>query len=608
MQDNTGTIALRNVLEGGFPWHTSLSILDKALMPSLISRAALLLILFSGMSAPAAAPDAAPEAATATTKKSLVQARKWMVSSANPLASEAGRQVLREGGSALDAAITMQMVLALVEPQSSGLGGGAFIVNYDAKRRRVTTIDGRETAPAAATPQLFMGDGKPLGFMDAVNSGLAVGVPGVLRALELAHQRHGRLPWARLLQPAISLAEQGFAVSPRLHAQIKGNRHLAMQIAARDYFYPQGQPAAVGHVLKNPALADVLRRIATEGVGVFYRGDIARDMVQAVSAHARPGTLSLEDLAVYRAIEREPVCSTYQQYRLCGMGPPSSGSIAVMQMLGMLRQHDMSTMPPGSRESVHYFAEAGRLAFADRERYVADPDFVRVPVAAMLDSQYLDWRGALIDGRQSMGVAQAGDPVGMLKQRGDGKAIDQPSTTHLVVIDAQGNAVSMTSTIESEFGSKIFVRGFLLNNQLTDFSMMPTDAAGRPVANRVEPRKRPRSAMTPLIVLKDDKPYLLIGSPGGTSIILYVAKTLIGVLDWQLDIQQAIALPNMGSRNRDTELEQGSDLERLQQVLRQNAHRVTIAPSPSGVHAIMIKPEGLFGGADPRREGIALGD
>jgi gamma-glutamyltranspeptidase/glutathione hydrolase len=410
------------------------------------------------------------------------------------------------------------------------------------------------------------------------------------------------------LQPAISLAEQGFAVSPRLHAQIKGNRHLAMQVEARNYFYPKGQPAAVGHVLKNPALAVVLRRIATEGVGVFYRGDIARDMVQAVSAHARPGTLSLEDLAEYRAIEREPVCSTYQQYRLCGMGPPSSGSIAVMQMLGMLRQHDMSAMPPASRESVHYFAEAGRLAFADRERYVADPDFVRVPVATMLDSQYLAWRGALIDGRQSMGVAQAGDPVGMFKQRGDGNAIDQPSTTHLVAIDAKGNAVSMTSTIESEFGSKIFVRGFLLNNQLTDFSMSPTDAAGRPVANRVEPRKRPRSAMTPLIVLKDDKPYLLLGSPGGTSIILYVAKTLIGVLDWQLDIQQAIALPNMGSRNRDTELEQGSDLERLQQALRQNGHRVTIAPSPSGVHAIMIKPDGLFGGADPRREGIALGD
>ena len=595
-------------------------------MPLLISRAVFLLILLSATpaisvaatkaadvppnaaAAVAAAPDAAPEAATTSTQKSLVQARKWMVSSANPLASEAGRQVLREGGSAVDAAIAMQMVLALVEPQSSGLGGGAFIVSYDAKRRRVSTIDGRETAPAAVTPQLFMKDGKPLGFADAVNSGLAVGVPGVLRALELAHQRHGRLPWTRLLQPAIRLAEEGFAVSPRLHAQIRGNRHLATQAAARDYFYPQGQPAAVGVVLKNPALAEVLRRVASEGASAFYRGDIARDIVQAVSAHVRPGALSVQDLAEYRAIEREPVCSRYQQYQICGMGPPSSGPIAVMQMFGMLQQHDIASMQPGSRESVHYFSEAARLAFADRERYIADPEFVRVPVQAMLDSRYLAWRGALIDARQSMGVAQAGDPLGMLKQRGESGAIDQPSTTHLVAIDAQGNAVSMTSTIESEFGSKIFVRGFLLNNQLTDFSLLPTDIAGRPVANRIEPRKRPRSAMSPLIVLKDDKPYLLLGSPGGSSIILYVAKTLIGALDWQLDIQQAIALPNMGSRNRDTELEQGSGLESLQQALRQSGHRVTIAPSPSGVHAIMIKPDGLFGGADPRREGVALGD
>jgi gamma-glutamyltranspeptidase/glutathione hydrolase len=595
-------------------------------MPLLISRAVFLLSLLAATPAtsvaaaqaadvpPTAAaaastgPDAAPEAATAATQKSLVQARKWMVSSANPLASEAGRQMLREGGSAVDAAIAMQMVLALVEPQSSGLGGGAFIVSYDAKRRRVITIDGRETAPAAVTPQLFMVDGKPLCFADAVNSGLAAGVPGVLRALELAHQRHGLLPWARLFQPAIRLAEEGFAVSPRLHMQIKGNRHLAAQAAARDYFYPQGQPAAVGEVLKNPALAEVLRRVASEGVSAFYRGDVARDMVQAVSAHVRPGTLSVQDLAEYRAIEREPVCSRYQQYQICGMGPPSSGPIAVMQMLGMLQQHDVASMQPGSREAVHFFAEAARLAFADRERYVADPAFVRVPVQAMLDRRYLTWRGALIDARQSMGVAQAGDPLGMLKQRGEGGVIDQPSTTHLVAIDAQGNAVSMTSTIESEFGSKIFVRGFLLNNQLTDFSLLPTDAAGRPVANRVEPRKRPRSAMSPLIVLKDDKPYLLLGSPGGSSIILYVAKTLIGVLDWQLDIQQAIALPNMGSRNRDTELEKGSGLESLQQALRQSGHRVTIAPSPSGVHAIMIKPDGLFGGADPRREGVALGD
>jgi gamma-glutamyltranspeptidase/glutathione hydrolase len=552
--------------------------------------------------------DVAPEAATTSTDKSLAKASKWMVSSANPLASEAGRQVLREGGSAVDAAIAMQMVLALVEPQSSGLGGGAFIVSYDAKRRRISTIDGRETAPAEVTPQLFMKDGKPLGFADAVNSGLSVGVPGVFRALELAHQRHGRLPWARLLQPAIRLAEEGFAVSPRLHAQIKGNRDLAAQTAARAYFYPQDQPAPVDYLLKNPALAEVLRRMASEGVSAFYRGDIAQDIVQAVQSHTRPGTLSVQDMAEYRALEREPVCSRYRQYQLCGMGPPSSGPIAVMQMLGILKQHEVASMLPGSREAVHYFAEAGRLAFADRERYVADPAFVSVPVTAMLDSRYLTWRGALIDARQSMGVAQAGDPSGMLEQRGEGAAVDQASTTHLVAIDAQGNAVSMTSTIESEFGSKIFVRGFLLNNQLTDFSLLPADPQGRAVANRIEPRKRPRSSMSPIIVLKDGKPYLLIGSPGGSSIIFYVAKTLMGVLDWQLDIQQAIALPNMGSRNRDTELEQGSGLESLQQALRQSGHRVSIAPSPSGVHAIMIQPDALFGGADPRREGVALGD
>ena len=593
LQDNTGYIAVKNDLKAEF---------------KVVSF--ILLVLLSALSPTVGAlnADAAPEAATGTTQKSLVQARRWMVSSANPLASEAGRQVLREGGSAVDAAITMQMVLALVEPQSSGLGGGAFIVSYDAQRRRISTIDGRETAPAAVDAQLFMKNGKPMPFVDAVNSGLAVGVPGVLRALELAHRRQGRLPWARLLQPAITLAEQGFAVSPRLHAQIKGNRHLAAQPAARAYFYPNDEPAPVGYLLKNPALAEVLRRLARDGVAAFYKGEIAHDMVQAVHAHTRPGALSLQDLADYRAVEREPVCAPYQRYRVCGMGPPSSGAITVMQMLGMLQQHEIGSMQPGSREAVHYFAEAGRLAFADRERYVADPEFVRVPIAAMLDQRYLTWRGALIDARRSMGVAQAGDPIGMLQQRGAGNALDLPSTTHLVAIDAQGNAVSMTSTIESEFGSKIFVRGFLLNNQLTDFSLQPNDAQGREVANRIEPRKRPRSSMAPLIVLKDDKPYLLLGSPGGNSIILYVAKTLIGVLDWRLDLQQAIALPNMGSRNRDTELEQGTDLERLQQALRDSGHRVTIAPAPSGVHAIMIQPDALLGGADPRREGVALGD
>ena len=552
--------------------------------------------------------DANPEAATGSTQKTLAHASRWMAASANPLATEAGRQVLRDGGSAVDAAIAMQMVLALVEPQSSGLGGGAFIVAYDSRRRTLTSFDGRETAPAAAGPSLFVADGKPLAFGDAVNSGLAVGTPGVLRALELAHRRHGKLRWARLLAPAIALAEQGFPVSRRLHAQIAGNRQLFEQEAARAYFYPDGQAAPVGHLLKNPALARVLRRIANEGVRAFYEGEVADDIVRAVRAHARPGTLSLDDLKNYRAKERAPVCSDYRAWRICGMGPPSSGGIAVMQMLGMLRQHELQQMQPGSVEAVHYFSEAGRLAFADRDRYVADPDFVSVPVQALLDPRYLQWRGAQIDSRQSMGVAQPGDPLRLLRRRGQGDAADIPSTSHLVAVDREGNAVSMTTTIESEFGSKIFVHGFLLNNQLTDFALNPDDADGKPVANRVEARKRPRSSMAPLIVMRDGGPYLLIGSPGGSSIINYVAKSLIGVLDWRLDVQQAIALPNMGSRNRDTELEKGTALESLQQDLRRRGHRVTIMPLPSGVQAIMRTRDGLLGAADPRREGVAAGD
>ncbi len=552
--------------------------------------------------------DANPEAATGSQQKTLAHARRWMVASANPLATEAGRQVLRDGGSAIDAAIAMQMVLALVEPQSSGLGGGAFIVSWDARRRSLTTYDGRETAPAAASPALFMADGKPLSFTDAVNSGLSVGVPGVLRALELAHRRHGRLDWPRLLAPAIDLAERGFPVSARLHAQIDGNRQLFAQEAARAYFYPEGQAAPVGYLLKNPELAQVLRRIALVGISAFYEGEVAEDIVQAVRTHSRPGYLTVDDLKHYRGKVRSPACSDYRIYRICGMGPPSSGGIAVMQMLGMLRQHDLAHMLPGSPQAVHYFSEAGRLAFADRDRYVADPDFVNVPVKALLDPRYLQWRGAQIDGRQSMGVALPGDPLRFLQRRGRGEAGDLPSTTHLVAVDRDGNAVSMTSTIESEFGSKIFVRGFLLNNQLTDFALNPEDAEGKPVANRVEAGKRPRSSMAPLIVMRDGRPLLLIGSPGGSSIINYVAKSLIGVLDWRLDVQQAIALPNMGSRNRETELEKGTVLELLQQDLRQRGHRVTIMPHPSGVQAIMITRDGLHGGADPRREGVAAGD
>lgn len=583
-------------------------------MPFCLSHLASIFLLCSlTLGLPAVArtpetPDASPEAVSAKTAKSLQQARRWMAASANPLATEAGSRVLREGGSAVDAAIAMQMVLALVEPQSSGLGGGAFMLAFDARHRRIRSYDGRETAPLAAGENRFVVDGKPMAFAEAVNSGLSVGAPGMLSMLELAHRRHGLLSWARLFEPAIRLAREGFPVSARLHGQIAGNRDLVGQAAARDYFYPGGMPAPVGYLLKNPALADVLQRVATEGAQAFYRGEIAEDIVAAVRSHPRPGDLSTEDLARYRPQEREPVCGAYRGLRLCGMGPPSSGSLAVLQMLGMLEQHRVDEMMPFSLEAVHYFAEAGRLAFADRERYLADPDFVTVPVQALLDPAYLRARGAQIDSRLSMGTALPGDPVRFLSRRGEDHALEQPSTTHLVAIDRQGNGVSMTSTIESEFGSKIFVRGFLLNNQLTDFSLAPRDAQGLPVANRVEPGKRPRSAMAPMIVTSGGKLYMLAGSPGGSAIINFVAKTLIGVIDWNMDVQEAITQPNMGSRNRDTELERGTSLERHRSGLRQKGHRVNILPLTSGVHAIVQGSGGLTGGADPRREGTAAGE
>ena len=559
----------------------------------------------------ARAPDSAdanPEQATAQTSKGLARARDWMVASANPLATEAGTWALRQGGSAVDAAIAMQLVLALVEPQSSGLGGGAFLLAYDAASRRVRSYDGRETAPRAANEARFLVGGKPLVFAEAVNSGLAVGTPGLVRMLELAHRRHGRLRWARLFEPAIRLAEQGFPVSPRLHAQIAGNRDLYDQPAARAYFYPDDKPAAVGHLLKNPALAQVLTRVAQQGPTAFYQGEIANDIVAAVRAHARAGDLSVEDLARYRAVEREPVCSPYRALRLCGMGPPSSGGIAVLQMLAMLEQHRVEEMMPLSLEALHYFAEAGRLAFADRDLYLADPAFVPVPVKALLDPAYVQARGAQIDSRISMGTALPGDPVGFLERRGQGNAPDLPSTTHLVAVDREGNGVSMTSTIESEFGSKIFVRGFLLNNQLTDFSLSPRDAQGRLVANRIEPGKRPRSSMAPMIATSGGQLYLLAGSPGGSAIINFVAKTLVGVLDWRMDVQQAIAHPNMGSRNRDIELERGTALESFANSLRDRGHRVSVMSMPSGVQAIVRDRDGWSGGADPRREGLAAGE
>ncbi len=552
--------------------------------------------------------DTNPEGGSGFTQKPLVRAKNFMVASANPLASEAGYEILRRGGNAMDAAIATQLVLNLTEPQSSGIGGGAFLVYYNKGRDALTTYDGRETAPASATPERFMRNGRPLPFSESVNSGLSVGVPGLLRTLELAHKKQGKLPWADLFQPAIKIAEEGFPVSPRLHIMIAKSKALAEQDAAASYYFDQqGKPWPVGHVLKNPELAKVFRMVAERGADAFYTGDVARDIVAAVRGHERPGDMTLADLANYRPKEREPLCGMYHAYRICGMPPPSSGVLGVLQMLGVLESFPMADFAPASAKAVHYFSEAGRLAFADRDFYVADPDFMKVPVKALIDPVYLKARASLIEPNESMGVAPPGDPVSRLAELGQDDALEIPSTSHIVVVDAQGDVLSMTTTIESVFGSKILVRGFLLNNQITDFSRNPVDGEGRLVANRVEGNKRPRSTMAPIIVFKGDKPYLAVGSPGGSAIMNYVAKTLVGVLDWKLDIQQAISLPNFGSRNKQTELERGTSLEQLVQPLRAMGHDVNVLEFPSGLQGIVIDENGLSGGADPRREGKVLG-
>ncbi len=550
-----------------------------------------------------------PEAGSGRSAHQAAHAAHYMASTANPWATRAAAGILARGGSAADATVAAQMVLNLVEPQSSGIGGGAFIVAIDPRDGRVRSYDGRETAPAQAQPGRFLQDGRPMDFREAVNSGRSVGVPGVLRALHLLHEAQGRLPWAELFEPAIRLAREGFPVSPRLHALLSGDQALRRQPAAARYFYDaQGEPWPVGHILRNPDLADTLTRIAREGPDAFYDGDIARDIVAAVAAHPVPGDLTLADLRGYRAIEREPVCMPYRVYRLCGAPPPSAGPLAVLQILGILAHTPIAQAAPTSPQAAHLFAEAGRLAYADRDAYVGDPDFVDVPVAGMLDPAYLSARAALISPDRSMGRAAPGEPPGVLANADGGDSLEPPSTTHISIMDQWGGAVSMTSSVEGAFGSKILVRGFLLNNQLTDFSFVAEDAQGRPVANRVEPGKRPRSSMAPMMALQAGRPVLVLGSPGGSAIINFVAHTLVAVFDWGLDIQQAIDLPHVGSRNRDTELEADTRAEDLADPLRAMGHKIRIGEFPSGLQGVLRLPDGrLQGGADPRREGLALG-
>jgi gamma-glutamyltranspeptidase/glutathione hydrolase len=557
-------------------------------------------------------------------------ASRHMAAAANPLAAEAGREMLRQGGSAIDAAIAMQAVLTLVEPQSSGIGGGALIVLWDGKA--VRTFDGRETAPAGATEKLFLqADGKPMAFTPAQIGGRSVGTPGVLRALELAHRKHGRLPWAKLFEPAIKLAEQGFAISPRLHLLIASDSSMRSSPDMVAYFLnADGSPKAAGTLLKNPALAVVLKRIANEGPDALYKGAIAQEIVTKVQGHANPGSLSLNDLQGYQAKERAPLCTDYKRWQVCGMPPPSSGGIAVAQILGTLQALEtrdprfalaplkpVKTQKPAGTEpapqAVHLIAEAERLAYADRAQYVADADFVPVPVKGLVDPAYLASRAALI-GDRSMGVAKPGTPPGIQVAYAPDRSPLRISTSQVVAVDDQGGAVSMTTTIESAFGSHVMVQGFLLNNEMTDFSFIPEEN-GQKVANRVEPGKRPRSSMAPTLIFDRQSGEFLatIGSPGGSQIIEYVAKSTIGLLDWNLDPQAAINLPNFGSRNGPTELEQGQFSAELIQALKDKGHSVSEIDMTSGTQAIVRVKDAqgnasLEGGADPRREGEALGD
>ena len=588
-------------------------------MPTMLSRrwrAVLCAVLLAAMpleavaqTAPSAAGDVAPERATGRGSRKVDLAARHMVAAANPLAAEAGREVLRAGGSAVDAAVAVQLVLNLVEPQSSGIGGGAFLLHYDAATRTVTSIDGRETAPAAAKPDRFLGaDGKPMPFYDAVVGGRSVGVPGTVKLLEHVHRKHGTLPWPRLFERAIALAENGFTISPRLNGQLAMEKHLPANPAARAYFYqPDGAPWPVGHALRNPDFAATLRAIAEKGSAAFYEGPVAADIVKAVTGHpTNPGDMTEADLKAYRVKEREPVCGPYRAYILCGMGPPSSGGIAVLQMLAFLEGRDMAATRDDPALAAHWLSEAGRLAFADRGLYLADPDFVPVPVRGLLDRGYLAGRAALI-GDRSMGKAQPGEPP-FREGRAWGHAeAAEHGTSHISVVDGAGNAVAMTTTIEDGFGSRLMVRGFLLNNELTDFAFTPTED-GKPVANRVEPGKRPRSSMAPTLVFRDGAMVASVGSPGGSNIINYVGKTLIALLDWGLDPQAAVDAPNFGSRNGPTELEQGTEAEGWKAALEARGHVVKAMELTSGTQAITVTGQGLSGGADTRREGVAAGD
>ena len=556
--------------------------------------------------------DAAQAALDAKANGQPVTASDWMVAAANPLAVDAGAAVLAAGGSAADAMVAVQSVLGLVEPQSSGLGGGAFLVYYDAASGEVTTIDGRETAPLAALPTLFQDDaGEPMKFFDAVVGGRSVGTPGTPALMEMAHRKWGKLNWSVLFDQAIDHAEGGFTVSDRLATLVEGDtERLSSHPATADYFLPGGTPIAAGSTLVNQAYADTLMAMAEDGADAFYNGEIAEGIVDTVtSIEANPGVLAEIDLARYEAIERPAVCAGYRGHEVCGMGPPSSGALTVGQILKLVEPTDLATLGPDDPQAWRVIGDASRLAFADRGRYMADSDFVPVPVKGLLNDDYLATRAAMLTTDKALEEVAAGEPpFDHALLLADDVSIEFPSTSHISIVDADGNALSMTTTIENGFGSRVMAPGgFLLNNELTDFSFR-THRDGVPIANRVEPGKRPRSSMSPTIVLKDGAPVLVVGSPGGSRIIGYVAQAIIAHLDWGMDVQSALAMPHLVNRFGTYDLEEGTAAVDFQPELEQMGFKVNVRALTSGLHAIALTGDGLVGGADPRREGIALGN
>ena len=538
-----------------------------------------------------------------------VKAQKHVIVTADEAASKAGEEMLKKGGNAIDAAIAAQMVLNVVEPQASGIGGGGFLLYYDAKSKKTSYFNGRETAPDKAYPEMLLKDGKPREFNDVVQGGLSVATPGALKILKETHEKYGKLKWAELFEPAIKLARDGFIVSPRLHTLMANISYLKnFDEAAKIYLKADKSPYKVGDMIKNQSFADTLKTIADQGIETFYKGKIANDIVDAVQhSKINPGVLSAKDLKNYRSKKGDLICAQYRgKYKICSMPLPSSGGVTVLQILGILENFDLAKLKPQSPEALHLVMEATRLAYADRNEYLGD--ISGVPLQKMLDKNYLKSRAALIDRKKALQKVEAGKFNETKNLTFNNAAVELPSTTHLSVVDDEGNAVSFTSSIEYFFGSALMVDGFLLNNQMTDFSFLP-EINGKPVANRIEPNKQPRSSMTPTFVFdQNDNLLMVVGSPGGPRIIQYTLRTILDVLDWKLDVQKAISMPNYVVLNDVVELEKNTAITKLQRPLKKMGHQVLIKELTSGIHAITIENDGMKGGADPRRDGIATGE